>query len=148
MSRTSTRLPSEGELLGHGEADVRDQQALDDGVGGRMDEHHGARERAALLQRIPEKEVVVVLEPHAAEDDHVDFGLQSDAREERVVGLARPGEDGELLGSTRELKMSIMGMPVRTMLRGMMRLAGLTDGPPISIGLVSAGPWSRGCRRP
>ncbi len=52
---------------------------------------------------------------------------------------------GSFCDSTSELNTSIMGMPVRIMLRGMMRLAGFTGGPPISIILSSStGPLSRG----
>jgi hypothetical protein len=74
-----------------------------------------------------------VLQAHAAEDDDVDLGLQRDAREQRVVGLAGAEKMGSFCDSTSVLNTSIIGMPVRTMLRGMMRLAGLTDGPPMSI---------------
>ena len=62
-----------------------------------MDEHHGAGEGAGLVERVAEVEVVVVLEAHAAEDDHVRLGLQRDARQQLVVGLAGLGEDRELL---------------------------------------------------
>ena len=56
---------------------------------------------------------------------------------------------GSFCDSTSELKTSIIGMFVRTMLRGMTRLAGLTDGVPMSIRLSDrAGPLSRGCALP
>ena len=51
-----------------------------------------------LVEGVAEGEVVVVFEAHAAEDDHVDFGLHGDAREQFVVGFAGDGEDRELLG--------------------------------------------------
>ena len=57
----------------------------------------GARERALLLERVAEEQVVVVLEAHAAEDDDVDLGLQGDAGQQRVVRLARDREDRQLL---------------------------------------------------
>ena len=56
---------------------------------------------------------------------------------------------GSFCDSTRELNTSIIGMPVRTMLRGTTRLAGFTDGPPMSImPSESAGPPSRGLPAP
>jgi hypothetical protein len=56
---------------------------------------------------------------------------------------------GSFCDSTRVLKTSIIGMPVRTMRRGMMRLAGFTDGPPRSIMFsVISGPRSRGTPLP
>jgi len=50
---------------------------------------------------------------------------------------------------TSVLKRSIIGMPVRTISRGMMRFVGLTDGPPIGIRFsLSVGPLSRGSPEP
>jgi len=61
--------------------------------------------------------------------------------------------DTEKIGSfwlfTRVLNRSIIGMPVRIISRGMMRLDGLTEGPPTWIRFsVSAGPLSRGSPAP
>ena len=51
--------------------------------------------------------------------------------------------------STSVLNMSIMGMPVRIMLRGTTLRVGLTDGPPMGIMFsVSAGPLSLGTPEP
>ena len=50
-----------------------------------------------VVKHIPEVEVIVVFESHAAEDDDVDFRLHGDSGEEFVVGFARDGEDREFL---------------------------------------------------
>ena len=51
--------------------------------------------------------------------------------------------------STSVLNTSIIGMPVRIMRLGTMRLAGLTEGPPMGIIFsASAGPLSRGTPAP
>ena len=52
---------------------------------------------AALLERRAEEVEVVEDETHAPEHDHVGVGLEADAGEQRVVGLAGGGEDGDLL---------------------------------------------------
>ena len=90
-------LALEGELLGHGQRDVRHEHALHHGVGRGVDEHHGAREGAGGVKLVAEGEVVVVLQAHTAQDDHIDLGLEGDAGEELIIGLAGAGEDGELL---------------------------------------------------
>ena len=38
-----------------------------------------------------------MFQAHAAQDNHVDFGLQGNACQQRVIGLASGGEDGEFL---------------------------------------------------
>jgi len=56
---------------------------------------------------------------------------------------------GSFWETTRVLKTSIMGMPVRTMVSGRRRLTGFTEGPPISMGSSSrAVRPSRGCPEP
>ena len=56
---------------------------------------------------------------------------------------------GSFCDSTRLLNTSIIGMPVRIMVRGMMRRAGLTDGPTMAMRSSSrAGPPSRGTPPP
>ena len=97
VSSTSTRLPLRANCSATARHDVRHEQALDDRVGGGVHEEDGARQGAGLLERVAEVEVVVVLEPHAAEHDDVDLGLQGDAGEQLVVRLARDREDGQLL---------------------------------------------------
>lgn len=55
---------------------------------------------------------------------------------------------GSFCDSTNVLNTSIIGMFVRIMLRGMMRLAGFTDGPPMStMSEVTSGLPSRGAPR-
>jgi len=61
--------------------------------------------------------------------------------------------DTEKIGSfcetTRVLKRSIIGIPVRIILRGTMRCDGLTEGPPIGIRFsCNEGPLSRGFPEP
>ena len=61
--------------------------------------------------------------------------------------------DTEKMGSfwlsTSVLNTSIMGIPVRIILSGVMRLDGFTEGPPMGIMFsVSAGPLSRGTPAP
>ncbi|MPM74736.1 hypothetical protein SDC9_121725 [bioreactor metagenome] len=90
-------LAADGVLFGHRQRHVRHQHALDRGIAGGVDEHHGAGECARFIEGIAEKEVVVVLEAHAAKHDHVDFGLKRDARQQRIVGLARHRENRQLL---------------------------------------------------
>ena len=53
--------------------------------------------RAALFERVAEKKIIVVFEPHAAQNDDVHFRLHGDARKQFVVRFARDGKDGELL---------------------------------------------------
>ena len=66
-----------------------------------------------------------------------------------LYGSPARAKMGSFCDSTRVLKMSIIGMPVRTMFFGMMRLAGFTEGPPMSIMLSSrTGPLSRGTPPP
>ena len=62
-----------------------------------MDEHHRAAHRAALFQRVPEEQIVVVLQAHAAQHDHVHLRLHGDAGQQLVIGLAGHGEDRQLL---------------------------------------------------
>ena len=90
-------LALQGELLGHGQGHIGHQGALDDGVRGGVDEHHRAAHGAAPLQGVPEEEVVVILEAHAAQDDDVNLGLHGDPGQQLVVGLAGHREDGQLL---------------------------------------------------
>ncbi len=66
-----------------------------------------------------------------------------------LYGSPAAAKIGSFCDSTSELNTSIIGIPVRTILRGMMRLAGLTDGPPMGMRFSSsAGPLSRGCPEP
>ena len=69
-----------------------------------MDEHDGLRERAGAVEGGAELQVLVVLEAHAADDDDVGVGLEGDAREELVVGLAGLGEDRQLLRDDERVK--------------------------------------------
>ena len=56
---------------------------------------------------------------------------------------------GSFCDSTSELKISIIGIPVRIMFLGTIRFEGLTDGPPMAIILSRrAGPLSRGSPLP
>ena len=90
-------LSGQGELLRHGQGHIGHQGALHGGVGGGVDEHHRAAHGAALFQGVPEVQIVVVLQAHAAQDDHVHLGLHGDAGEQLVIRLAGHGEDGQLL---------------------------------------------------
>ena len=94
---TEHPLALERVLFGDREAHIRHHQALHDRVRRGVDEHHRARQRAVFVERALEGEVVVVLDPHAAEDDHIDLRLQGDAGEQFVVGFARDREDRQLL---------------------------------------------------
>ena len=85
------------ELLGDRERDIGDENALDRRVCRRVDEHDSLRKRARLVERRAELEVLVVLEPHAADDDYVRVCLQRDAGEKFVVGFAGLCENRELL---------------------------------------------------
>ncbi|OQC60097.1 MAG: hypothetical protein BWX54_00359 [Verrucomicrobia bacterium ADurb.Bin018] len=49
------------------------------------------------FQRVTELEVVVVLQPHTAQDDDIHLGLQGNARQQLVVGLARRGKNRQFL---------------------------------------------------
>ncbi len=62
-----------------------------------MDEHDGPAHSPALLQRIAEVEIVVILQSHAAKDDQIDLGLHGDAGKQLVVWLAADTENRELL---------------------------------------------------
>ncbi len=90
-------LALKSELFGHGQADIRHEQTLHDRVGGGVHEHDRTREGAALLERVAEVEVVVVLEPHAAQHDHIHLGLQCDTGQEWVVRFTGAGKDRQLL---------------------------------------------------
>ena len=83
------------ELLGDRQRHVRHEQALDDRVGGLVDEHHRAVEDAVLLERGPEEVVVVEDQTHAAEDHDVGVGLEADARQQlRCTARRRPRRSG------------------------------------------------------
>ena len=90
-------LSGQGELLRHGQGHIGHQGALHGGVGGGVDEHHRAAHGTALFQGVPEVQIVVVLQAHAAQDDHVHLGLHGAAGEQLVIRLAGHGEDGQLL---------------------------------------------------
>ena len=61
------------------------------------------------------------------------------------MGSPAGAKMGSFWLSTNVLNTSIMGMPVRTILRGMIRFDGFTEGPPASMGSSSrAGRPSRG----
>ena len=62
-----------------------------------MDEHHRARKGAVFIERVLHGQVVVVLDPHAAEDDHVDLGLQRNPCQKLVVRFAGDRKDRQLL---------------------------------------------------
>lgn len=145
MRRQRTSLPSRANF-GDGKRDVGDEHALDGGVGGGVDEHDGLRERAVLVEGRTELEEFVVLEAHAADDDHVGIRLEGDAREQFVVGSPARAKIGSFCETTSELKRSIIGMFVRTMRLGMMRLAGLTEGWPIGIWFSVIAGRRRGAR--
>jgi hypothetical protein len=76
---------------------VRNQQPLDDGVRGEVDEHHGAREDACILEATQEIVIVVEDETEPAEHDDVGIGLDADTGQKGVVGLAGHREDRNLL---------------------------------------------------
>jgi Ca2+-binding RTX toxin-like protein len=59
--------------------------------------HYGTAKRAGLLQGLPEEEVVVVFQAHAAEDNHIHLRLQGDAGDDLLEG--KTGSD-TLTGGT------------------------------------------------
>ena len=63
-----------------------------------MNEQHRARECTVLVQHILEIEIIVVFESHSAEDDHIDFRLHRDPREELIIRLAGDRENRKFLG--------------------------------------------------
>ena len=62
-----------------------------------MNKHHRAAHGTALFQGIPEKQIVIVLQAHAAQDNHIHLRLHGNAGEQLVVWLSGHGEDGQLL---------------------------------------------------
>ena len=91
-------LALQREPLGDRQGNVRHEDALDDGVRGGVHEEDRSRQGTALLQGVPEVEVVVVLQTDAAEDDEIDLGLHGDPCQQRIVGLTGDAEYGQLLG--------------------------------------------------
>ena len=66
-----------------------------------------------------------------------------------LYGSPETEKMGSFWLSTRVLNTSIMGMPVRIILSGTIRLEGFTEGPPMGIMFsVRAGPLSRGTPAP
>ena len=90
-------LSGQRELLRHGQRHIRHQCAFHGGVRGGVNEHHRAAHGAALFQRVPEEQIVVVFQSHAAQHDHVHLRLHGDAGQQLVIGLAGHGEDRQLL---------------------------------------------------
>ena len=90
-------LSVQRKALRNGKRKVGDEGAFDGRVCRRVNEHHRVPHRAAHFQRVPEKEKIVVFEPHAAQNNHVHFRLHRNARQKFVVGLARYRKDGKFL---------------------------------------------------
>ena len=74
-------LAVQRKLLGHGQSQVRHQGTFHRGVGGGVNKHHRAAHGTALFQGIPEKQIVIVLQAHAAQDNHIHLRLHGNAGE-------------------------------------------------------------------
>jgi hypothetical protein len=81
---------------------------------------------------------VVKDQTHAAEDNDVGIGLDTDAGQQFVIGFAGDGKMGIFWLSTKQLKTSIIGTLVSMNFLGTMRRVGFTDGPPASTRRSSA----------
>ena len=57
-----------------------------------------------IVKHVFEVEIVIVLESHSAEDDHVDFRLHRDPGKELVVRLAGDREDRQFLGFNKRVE--------------------------------------------
>ena len=62
-----------------------------------MDEHDRSRHRTALLKRVPEIKIVIILQAHASENDQINLSLQCDTCKQFIVRLSRDREDRKLL---------------------------------------------------
>ncbi len=86
-----------GEVLGGRQGHVRHQEALHRGILRRIDEADDLVQRAGGLEGVPEEQVIVVGEAHAAEDDLVHVGAEGHIGHHLVVGLVRVREERDLL---------------------------------------------------
>ena len=62
-----------------------------------MHEHHRTAQGTVLFEEVLQVQIVIVLKAHAAEDNHVHFGLQGDTGQEFVVRFTGDRENRELL---------------------------------------------------
>ena len=87
----------DSEVLGCRQCHIRNEESLDGGVFGSVDETDDAVERAGVGEGIAEEVVVVVSHTHAAKNDLVALGTHCNQRHHLVERLVRVGEEGNLL---------------------------------------------------